>query len=148
MKGVAVDTLILMIFVGFGILSFVLIVPGMLRDIGRNFCVRDQFMEISKLEEIGREITLGIEKSTGFDVKWCTRCIWFEKNTTHKWLKVWLKDEAFPETWYVENEYSNIGSNQQESMLNNDEFEYNFIISKGIANCTNCHNNTVVGCPQ
>ena len=146
MKG-AIDTLILIFMIIGSILAAFLILPSMLENIGKNYCIRDQFNEIRNIEEIAKEMGLGMSKSTGFDVKWCTKCIWYESNETHKWLKVWIKDEPNPQIRYVENVYYNIGTKQSESKLNKDDFEYSFWIKKGEVNCTNCYNETITpGC--
>ncbi|MEM3714535.1 MAG: hypothetical protein QXP77_00080 [Candidatus Aenigmatarchaeota archaeon] len=148
MKAIAADTVFIMMFIGICLVSFIVIVPRMLNDIGRNFCVRDQFTEISKIEEIAREMSLGMEKASGFDVKWCTKCIWYEENGTHKWLNIQFKGEASPAKRFVENTYLNIGRSGGESRLNKDDFEYSFWIKKNEVNCTNCFDETInPGCP-
>ncbi len=143
----SIDTLFLMIFIVIVLAAFVAIVVRMLSDVGRNFCIRDQFIEISNIEAIGKEMKLGMEKAASFDVKWCTKCIWYEEDATHKWLNVWFKEERSPTKRFVENRYLNIGNSRSESRLNKDDFEYSFWIKKNEVNCTNCFDESITpGC--
>ena len=143
MKAISADALIIMILIGLSIVVIVTVIPNAISGMGWNLCIRDQFQEISKIEGIAKEMELGMEKSADFDVMWCTKCIWFEKNETHKWLKVWIKHESEPEIRFVENEYSGIGTSKDDSRLNRDDFEYIFWIKKGEVRCINCDDEAI-----
>lgn len=142
-KGVAADAIFIMILIASGIIGLVLITQGGLEDIGRNFCVRDQFLEIRKIEEIASEMSLGMEKATSFKVKWCTKCIWY--NPSDKSLYIIFKHEAQPAKRPVQSIYFNVGNSKSTSRLNNEDFDYSFWVRKGEVNCTNC-NEVKEGC--
>ena len=145
-KGISADSVFLIIIIATCVIFLFMAIPGFLEKRGWNLCVQEQMNEIRKIEEIGKSAEIGIEKATSFDVKWCTKCIWYEENATHKWLNVWFKEEASPTKRFVENKYLNIGNSKNNAKLNRDDFEYSFWVRKGEVDCTNCDEIETLGC--
>ena len=111
---------------------------GILPSVKASDCVRDQYFEIDRIEEkIKSAKDTNNEYIEPFEMKWCSRCIWYDSASSK--LKIIFLDEKNPMEYPVKYSWGSDFDSQDKALVSPGS-TYRFHITSVELKCLDCEN--------